>query len=46
MIYSKPIKTTIDKTGLVDVIVDVVVRHHGLAKSIINTKSSLFTSKF
>ena len=36
----------IDVTGLAQVIIDIVVQHHGLPNSIITDWSSLFTSKF
>lgn len=42
----QPVKTTIDKAGLAEVIIDVVVRHHGLPESIIINWDSLFTLKF
>ena len=45
MVYYKPVNVTIDALGLAEVIIDVVVRHHGLLDSIINNWGSLFTSK-
>ena len=36
----------IDAPGLAEVIIDIVVRHHGLSDSIITDWGSLFTSKF
>ena len=46
MVYYKPVKVTIDTPGLAEVIINVVVRHHGLPDSIITDQRSLFTSKF
>ena len=46
MVYYKPVKITIDAPGLVEVILDVVVQHHGLANSIVSDKGLLFISKF
>ena len=46
IVYYKPVKITIDTLDLAKVIIDVVVRHHGLPDSIITDQGSLFTSKF
>ena len=46
MVHYKPIKVTIDASGLAKVIFDVVIQHHGLPNSIVSDKGSLFTSKF
>ena len=46
MVHYKPVKVTIDTSRLAEVIIDVVVRHHGLPDSIVTDKSFLFTSKF
>ena len=46
MIQYKPVKITLDAPGLVKVIIDVVVRHHGLPDSIVTNRGSFFTSKF
>ena len=46
MVYYEPVKVTIDAPGLAEVIIDVVVRHHGLSDSIVTDRGSLFTSKF
>ncbi len=40
------VKITIDVPGLAEVIIDVVVRHHGVPESIVMDRGSLFTSKF
>ena len=46
MVHYKLVKVTIDILGLVEVILDVIVRHHGLPDLIEFDKSSLFTLKF
>ena len=46
MVHYEPVKVTINALGLVEVILDVVVRHHGLPDSIVSDRGSLFTSKF
>ena len=46
MVHYKPIKVTIDAPSLAEVILDVVVWHHGLSNSIVSDRGSLFTSKF
>ena len=46
MVHYEPVKVTIDTPGLAEVILDVVVRHHGLPDSIVSDRGSLFTSKF
>ena len=46
MVYYKPVKVTIDTSGLAEVIIDVVVRHHSLPDSIISDRKAIFTSKF
>ena len=46
MVHYKPVKIIINILGLAEVIIDVVVWHHGLPHSIITNKSSLFTLKF
>ena len=46
MVHYKPVKVTIDAPGLAEVIIDVVVWHHGLLDSIVTNKSLFFTSKF
>ena len=44
--YYEPVKVTIDVAGLAEVIIDMIVRHHGLPNSIVTDRGSLFTSKF
>ncbi len=46
MVYYEPINVTIDAPGLAKVIIDVVVRYHGLPDSIVSDQGSIFTSKF
>ena len=46
MVHDKPVKVTIDAPGLAVIIINVVVRHHGLLDSIVTDRGSLFTSKF
>ena len=46
MVHYKPVKVTIDAPGIAEVIINVVVRHHGLPDSIVTDRGSLFTSKF
>ena len=46
MIYYKSVKITIDASGLAEVIIDIVIWHHGLPDSIITDWGSLFISKF
>ena len=46
MVHYKPVKVTIDAPGLAEVILDVVVQHHGLPNSIVTDRSLLFTLKF
>ena len=46
MVHYEPVKITIDAPGLAEVIIDVIVWHHGLPDSIVTNKGSFFTSKF
>ena len=46
MVYYEPVKVTIDVARLAEVIIHVVVRHHGLLDWIVTDRGSLFTSKF
>ena len=46
IVYYKSVKITINAPNLAEVIIDVMVRHHGLPNSIITDQSFLFTSKF
>ncbi len=46
MAHYVPVKVTIDAPDLAEVIIDVVVHHHGVPESIITGRGLLFTSKF
>ena len=46
MMHYEPAKVTIDAPGLAEVIIDVVVRYHGLPDSIISDRGAIFTFKF
>ena len=46
MVHYEPAKVIIDTPGLTEVIINVVVRHHGLPDSIVTNRGSLFTFKF
>ena len=46
MVHYEPVKVTIDAPGLAEVIIDVVVRYHGLPDSIISDRGVIFTFKF
>ncbi len=46
MVHYVPVKVTIDAPGLAEVIIDVVVHHHGVPESIVTNRGSLFSSKF
>ena len=45
IVYYKPVKVTINAPGLVEVIINIVVRYHGLPDSIATNRESFFTSK-
>ena len=46
MVYYKTVKITINTPGLAEVIIDIVIYHHGLLDLIVIDKSAFFTSKF
>ena len=46
MVHYEPVKVTIDAPGLAELIINVVVWHHGLLDSIISDRGAIFTSKF
>ena len=46
MVHYEPVQTTITAPALAEVILNVVVRHHGLPDSIVSDRGSVFTSKF
>ena len=46
MVHYEPVKIIIDAPDLTKIIIDIVVRHHGLPNLIIIDRGSFFTSKF
>ncbi len=46
MVYYKLVKITIGAPGLAEVIIKVVIWHHGLSNSIVSDCGSVFISKF
>ena len=46
MVHYKPVKLIIDAPGLAEVIIDVVVRHHGLPDLNVTNRGLLFILKF
>ncbi len=46
MVHYEPVKVTIDALGLAEVIIDMVVRHHGFPDFFVSDRSLVFTSKF
>ena len=46
MVYYELVKVTINALDFAEVIINVVVRHHGLSESIVTNRGLLFTSKF
>ena len=46
MVHYELFKVTINAPGLAEVIIDVVMRHHGLPDLIVTDRGSLFPSKF
>ncbi len=46
MVHYEPVKVTINAPGLTDIILDVVIRHHGLHNSIVSDWDLVFTLKF
>ena len=46
MVHYELVKVTIDASGLAEVIINVVVQHHGLPDSIISDQGAIFTYKF
>ncbi len=46
MVHYEPVKMTINVTALAEVIIEAVVRHHGLPDSIVSNRGSVFTLKF
>ena len=46
MVHYEPVKMTINAPRLAKVIIDMVVRYHGLFDLIVTDRGLLFTSKF
>ncbi len=46
MVHYIPVKVTINVPGLAKVIINGVIRHHGVPKSIVTDQGLLFISKF
>ena len=46
MVYYKLVKITLNTPGLAEVIIDVIMRYHGLLDLIVTDRGSLFTLKF
>ena len=46
MVHYEPVKVTINIPGLMEVIINMVVHHHGLLDSIISDQKAIFISKF
>ncbi len=46
MVYYKLVKVTIEVPSLAEVIIDVIVHHHGVTESIVIDRDLLFTSNF
>ena len=46
MVHYEPVKVTVGAPGLAEVILDVVIQHHGLPNLIVSDRGSVFTSKF
>ena len=44
--HYEPVKVTINTFGLAEVIINVIVRHHGLSDSIVSDRGLVFHSKF
>ena len=46
IVYYKPVKVIINTPDFDEIIIDMIVRHHGLLNSIVTKLKLLFTSKF
>ena len=46
MVHYEPVQKTLTAEGLAEVIINTVIRHHGLPDSIVTDRGSLFTSQF
>lgn len=46
MVHYESVQKTLTAEGLTEVIIDTIIRHHGLPDSIVTDRGSLFTSQF
>ena len=46
IVHYKPVKVIINALDVAEVIIDIVMRHHGFSDSIVIDRGSFFTSKF
>ena len=46
MVHYEPVLTTLDAEQLAEVLIEAVIKYHGLPDSIVTDRGSLFTSKF
>ncbi len=46
MVHYEPIKVTIDISGRVEIIIEVIVRHHGLPDSIVSDQGAVLVQSF
>ena len=46
MVHYEPVQTTITAHAMAEVILNIVVRYHGLPDPIVSNRGSVFTSKF
>ncbi len=46
MVYYKPVLTTLDADQLADILIEAVIKYHGLPDSIVTDRGSLLTTKF
>ena len=46
MVHYQLVQVTINALGLAEVILDIIVWHHGFLNSIVSNRGSVFTSKF
>lgn len=46
MVHSEPVLTTLDVEQLAEVLIEAVIKYHGLPDSIVTGLGSLFTSRF
>ena len=46
MVHYEPLLTTLDTNQLAKILIEMVIKYHGLPESIVTDRGSLFTSKF